>query len=89
MKKEYADQWFILDLRPKRKRHRVDAPMDSWTAHASPLEHYQMVTADCRALVEALCDECRSAEWEQHLTVCPNCQWQTTLAAAEKAGAVV
>ena len=81
MTREYADQWFTIDLRPKRRRRQVDAPLDSWTAHASPLEHYQLVTADCRALADAMRDECRVAEWEHHLTICPNCNLQTALAA--------
>jgi hypothetical protein len=77
------DAEFTVDPRPRRRRRRqYDAPTDGWTAHASPLEHWQMVTVGCRYSGGTVTDipACVEASWAQHLTICTNCRRQEIIA---------
>lgn len=78
MDTEYADDVIVLDLRRWRGKPFDRAPFDSWTAHASPLEHWYLATSRCRDADRSAPDraECQVAEWDAHLLICPNCASQ-------------
>lgn len=74
MSRNEADDVIVLDLRDWHDRRAEPLLLDSWTAHASPLEHWFLATADCRAAERAAGRrECEVETWTAHLTVCSNC----------------
>jgi len=72
------DDGFVLDLtdyRPRRRRRlEMEPPADSWTANASPLEHYSMATWQCHNPADPETERtCREAAWADHLRACWFC----------------
>jgi len=68
-----ADDVIVLPLRDWHDA-REPLPLDSWTAHGSPLEHWHLVTGNCRSAERAAVrTECEVEAWTAHLTACANC----------------
>ncbi len=74
MKRNADDDVIVLNLRDWHDSRAGARLLDSWTAHASPLEHWFLATADCRAAERAAGRrECEAETWTAHLAVCSNC----------------